>query len=481
MDATDNRFYREAPAPTADPLHDLAPSIQEQIKESAWCWHTCSGCHESEDGHPIGHYPHSEAFGCVLGGGCSECGGIGAVWDTTDYADMADFIASPTPTAREARVTEIADDLMKLWFCGADTFRAELVKVLASITASPPGEGVVEALRHVTVYLIEGDDAVHLSICGEKIGAFGQHTKRAQALLQFEAQCRALRLTQGGDAGLSSEKRGRNTTAAADYLMRADDTELAMILRHDPSMIRDVAAALIFERHPADLHRPHPTPGSESIGDNQRLVADGVGAISNAEQGARKFRKKPVVIEAVQWRGDMKPFQPWLDELGGLPFSVVDPYSPECSIKIETLEGTMKAGPKDWIIRGVKGEFYPCKPDIFAATYEPAPTTDARNTSGESPSNAEVVVPASPSPNPNSEWQDISTAPNDGTPVDLWVRHIDGHERREANMVLVDKQVWKRALGPVLMSNLEAVNTPTHWRPLPAPPRLQPLSGKERT
>lgn len=39
---------------------------------------------------------------------------------------------------------------------------------------------------------------------------------------------------------------------------------------------------------------------------------------------------------------------------------------------IETLEGTHRANPGDWIIRGVKGEFYPCKPDIFAATYEPS-------------------------------------------------------------------------------------------------------------
>ncbi len=42
------------------------------------------------------------------------------------------------------------------------------------------------------------------------------------------------------------------------------------------------------------------------------------------------------------------------------------------SLFIITLEGTMEAVPGDWIIKGVKGEFYPCKPDIFAATYEPA-------------------------------------------------------------------------------------------------------------
>jgi hypothetical protein len=60
-----------------------------------------------------------------------------------------------------------------------------------------------------------------------------------------------------------------------------------------------------------------------------------------------KFRKKPVVIEAVRHEGN-------------------EPLA------IETLEGTMLAMPGDWIITGVKGERYPCKPDIFEATYEPA-------------------------------------------------------------------------------------------------------------
>lgn len=77
-----------------------------------------------------------------------------------------------------------------------------------------------------------------------------------------------------------------------------------------------------------------------------------------------RFRKKPVVIDAVQYDGTLVS----VESLEGL----------ECSqtltsdtIQIETLEGTMTANPGDWIIKGVKGEFYPCKPDIFEATYEP--------------------------------------------------------------------------------------------------------------
>lgn len=57
-----------------------------------------------------------------------------------------------------------------------------------------------------------------------------------------------------------------------------------------------------------------------------------------------KYRKRPVVIEA---------------------------YQTHEAVEIVTLEGTMRADPGDWIITGVKGERYPCKPDIFAATYEP--------------------------------------------------------------------------------------------------------------
>lgn len=53
-------------------------------------WHSCSGCYETEDGYPVGHYPHSIVLGCDLGGGCSECGGLGATWDGADYSTMVD-------------------------------------------------------------------------------------------------------------------------------------------------------------------------------------------------------------------------------------------------------------------------------------------------------------------------------------------------------------------------------------------------------
>jgi hypothetical protein len=81
-----------------------------------------------------------------------------------------------------------------------------------------------------------------------------------------------------------------------------------------------------------------------------------------------KFRKKPVVIDAVLWDGKLTTVEPLL---AGSSNSEVYQDLGETALMIPTLEGTMRADKGDWIIRGVKGELYPCKPDIFAATYEP--------------------------------------------------------------------------------------------------------------
>lgn len=76
----------------------------------------------------------------------------------------------------------------------------------------------------------------------------------------------------------------------------------------------------------------------------------------------RQYRKKPVVIDAVQWDGSWSTAQ-FVTEA----FSIDDDSR---SLFIPTLEGEMECRVGDWIIKGVAGEFYPCKPDIFAATYE---------------------------------------------------------------------------------------------------------------
>ena len=93
-----------------------------------------------------------------------------------------------------------------------------------------------------------------------------------------------------------------------------------------------------------------------------------------------KFRKKPVVIDAVQW-DETKTTLKLLQSMGMVAgrHSGHRDRPEECTnLAIHTLEGSMLAEHGDWIIRGVKGEFYPCKPDIFAATYEPADAGPSR-------------------------------------------------------------------------------------------------------
>ena len=81
-----------------------------------------------------------------------------------------------------------------------------------------------------------------------------------------------------------------------------------------------------------------------------------------------KFRKKPVVIEARPFDGSEQVAHALMEWIGGKVYATTG--DGRTSIIIPTLEGDHRADPGDWIIRGVKGEFYPCKPDIFEATYE---------------------------------------------------------------------------------------------------------------
>lgn len=83
-----------------------------------------------------------------------------------------------------------------------------------------------------------------------------------------------------------------------------------------------------------------------------------------------KYRKKPVVIEAIQFMDSAERISALSDFIG--EEIVVDYANPAAPIlKINTLEGVMNASVGDYIIRGVNGEYYPCKPDIFGKTYEP--------------------------------------------------------------------------------------------------------------
>jgi len=109
-------------------------------------------------------------------------------------------------------------------------------------------------------------------------------------------------------------------------------------------------------------------------------------------QTVQKYQKRPVVIEAVQWDGTAEGATPiinWVLNNGGTArYTCVHPE--KCSVHsedardigshvilIDTLEGTVAASPDDWILRGLAGEFYPCKSDIFDVTYERVADDDA--------------------------------------------------------------------------------------------------------
>lgn len=85
-----------------------------------------------------------------------------------------------------------------------------------------------------------------------------------------------------------------------------------------------------------------------------------------------QYRKKPVVIEAVAWYGKYTDGTEWPDWFRNAVDSqkIYPQRELPCPLMIDTSEGEMRADIGDYVIRGIKGELYPCKPDIFAATYE---------------------------------------------------------------------------------------------------------------
>lgn len=86
-----------------------------------------------------------------------------------------------------------------------------------------------------------------------------------------------------------------------------------------------------------------------------------------------QYRKKPVVIEAMRFNNieDYQAIVAWMKASGDTAALAGEVRYSTPIMTIQTLEGTMAANPSDWIIKGVSGEFYPCKHHIFIATYEP--------------------------------------------------------------------------------------------------------------
>jgi hypothetical protein len=209
-----------------------------------------------------------------------------------------------------------------------------------------------------------------------------------------------------------------------------------------------------------------------------------------------KFRKKPVVIEAFEW----KPNAPmtadvplWYDEA-----CMARNAYPESdgTLSIKTLEGTMVAQPGDWIIRGVKGEIYPCKPDIFAATYECAavpasPVQPPQDVQQSGLSHADAKTCAG-----KAAWIAVTERmPEAGVPVLAFVTNSAGKTRRirasyappktieasgedinyeAAEYAEEEDQYWLRE-GWYEQNEYEEVHwhvddPVSHWMPLPAPP-----------
>lgn len=92
------RKHLTYPAPQTNVLPIELDGVARALANEDGFWKSCSGCHELDEGVPTG--PYSSVMKCHLGMGCSECGGIGAIWDTTDYEEMGRLMASdalPSP------------------------------------------------------------------------------------------------------------------------------------------------------------------------------------------------------------------------------------------------------------------------------------------------------------------------------------------------------------------------------------------------
>lgn len=125
-------------------LRGLARAVCE-IDPDDGRWVSCSGCYETEDGHPVGDYPHSPILCCALGAGCSECGGLGAVWDTTDYAAFAEEQMADHPqdasgdaevlTAHGIKALDRCCEELRYWIGLADDMNFDEMTVSAFETA----------------------------------------------------------------------------------------------------------------------------------------------------------------------------------------------------------------------------------------------------------------------------------------------------------------------------------------------------------
>ncbi|WCT73966.1 Lar family restriction alleviation protein [Sphingomonas naphthae] len=142
---------------------DVRPRVAEVVAEysgdGGGFWKSCSGCHETEDGYDVGHYPFSEAFGCKLGGGCSECGGIGATWDTTNYTEMANSMERYDVLEKRAEAGGAGADAAAREYLSSLDWLPDYVKTwLTTPTPAPEVGEVVGLSQHMTIGLYHQPD-----------------------------------------------------------------------------------------------------------------------------------------------------------------------------------------------------------------------------------------------------------------------------------------------------------------------------------
>lgn len=94
---------RAQPAPSDHVVGIELNGVAEQLADGAGAWRSCSGCHNLNEGHPTG--PWSDVLKCHLGMGCFECGGIGAIWDNTDYSDYGKEESAPADQSTGVTLT----------------------------------------------------------------------------------------------------------------------------------------------------------------------------------------------------------------------------------------------------------------------------------------------------------------------------------------------------------------------------------------
>ena len=182
---------------------------------------------------------------------------------------------------------------------------------------------------------------------------------------------------------------------------------------------------------------------------------------TNASCAADRYTKKPVTIDAIRWTGkNLREVITFTDgppdtrtSHAGMAWDTYVDLVERDGLKIFTLEGKMSAAIGDWIIKGVQGEFYPCKPDIFEATYSPALAASAPAPQPASPPTAQAEGWTKTEPliaRSHGEWHE------DDGPVVWW--SWDGH-------AWAGESPW---CGTPLDSDWPGYHT--HWTPAPPAP-----------